>query len=235
MATFAALLLALHSASIAQTPEIEKALQMPEGADRTKALVAAALEWEKKSPAAAMEWVCAPSTPKAAGAAMKSLSMDWAARAPLDEIDWLTKRGLKPGTMDFYALHLTVVVWAGKDPNAALEFAKKQPQGPIRKNIYNSVAEGWGRADIKAAAAWAAKVPDTEDRQTAINFVASFWASTKPEEDAAWAQTLPKDDLKFAASKLVPVWAKKDPAKAVQWVASLPLSDAEKEEILKKK
>jgi len=252
---FATVLLALQPASMAQTQpsapkaatasakskdlplSVEKALQLPEGNERTNALRAAALEWEQKQPAVALEWVCSLPNGDLRNRVLKATAEDWGKRDPLPALDWVMKREIKPNSPELGAVHFFVTEWAKNDWNAAAEWSDKLPKGPIRTTAFYSVADGFAQKDPAAAGAWVQKITDVSDRRIAESFVIRIWVMSKkkPEDVAAWIQQLPPEDIKDAAPKLASLWAKTDAAKAEAWVNQLPLSEAEKAEILKKK
>ena len=228
---------ATQSASLSKTPpEIEKALQLPEGDARINAVRAAAMEWEQKQPGAALEWVCSLPNDELRKRVLKATAEDWGQREPGVGVDWLMKGGIKPNSPEIGALHFLVTEWAKKDWHAAAEWSEKQPKGPVRTTAFFSVADGFAQMDPAAAGAWVQKIADAGDRHVAESFVIRVWAMSKkkPVDVAAWILQLPPEDLKGAASQLAPLWAKTDAANAEAWVNTLLLPEAEKAEILKK-
>jgi len=238
---------AVVSASSSAIPEaLQKALALPEGKDRDKAVKDAALEWQKSDPAAALGWAVAlplPMTPSNYGF-VAAVSQTWAERDGPAAVAfaWGCFSKTKANSFSYAksAFHLSLVRWSKSDPKAAVAWADKTVPADSSKDVmfwvYGSLAGGWGRKDPATALAWAATLKDDTNRQTAVSSVVGVYLKegNKPEGIAPLVEKLPHDNLKSAAMMIAPAWAKKDASKAQAWVGTLSLSAAEKAEILAK-
>ena len=112
-------------------PELEKALAMPEGKDRTNAVRTAALAWAQKDPAAALDWVCAAPKDGPFDSLMGALGNDWGNRDPQAAIAWANAHSRTyPNNKAMFLFHLASTAWARKDPKAAAAWADEQPRAP---------------------------------------------------------------------------------------------------------
>jgi len=216
-----------------------KALELPEGAERTKALGAAAVEWQQKDPKAALVWAVGLPKGQSNYQTLNRVSQAWGNRDPKVALECAMSLDPKGGNSAMMALHLIVTAWARADAPAALAWAEKQTRADLHRTAYFSVADGWAQKDPPPAAAWAAKLTDENDRHLAVGEVAHVWANSSiiaknPEAAMAWVEKLQPADMKIAAASIAWGLARADAAKAKAWVEKLPLKDAEKTEIISK-
>jgi len=214
-------------------PEVEKAMKMPEGSEQATALVAAAKEWAKKEPAAAVAW--AFQLPPALSAKVVT---PVALVNPPVSADWFIQQGEKAKGN----LHGLLLGWTAADPTAAEAWCMKAPKN-VRYLAFFSVADGLVRKDRTSGPAWVEKLKGEaeEDRFAAIHGVAMLWGRGDIDAAAVWMKQLKPDEMKFAAkvavgytltAKLKAQGVTKDDA-AKAWLKQFPFSDKEKEDILK--
>jgi hypothetical protein len=223
--------------SVKAPPEVEKAMQMPEGDDRIKALSSAASDWAKKNPPAALAWYF--QLPKGLP---EKLFIPVLCANPQVSADWLiqnNKTGVNNGN-----LHGVLVTWGRVDPAAATAWVQKVQIAAkdVRSTAFFSVADGYARRNPKDAGAWAEKVEAKEDRFDAIRGVAMMWGRGNVTTSADWIKQLKPEEMKVAIKTITGEWwmtKLKSPgattkAEAVKpWLDQFPLSDKEKEELLK--
>src|SRR5262249_44214108 len=89
-------------------PEVEKAMRMPEGKEKSAALGAAMKAWAKKDATAGLAWALALS-PRVYGQVKGSLGMFGQGANPASSADWLVQKG-SPTALD--ALHGMLLSWA---------------------------------------------------------------------------------------------------------------------------
>jgi hypothetical protein len=230
---------AVSASSSAIPAAVQKALELPEGGERTKAMIAAAVEWQKKDPQAALAWAVGLPKGQSNYQTLNRVAQAWGNRDPKAALEGAMSLEPKGGNLAMSALHLIVTAWARADPQAALAWAEKQTRADLHRTAYFSVADGWAQKDPPPAADWAAKLADDNDRHLTVGEVAHGWVWTpsfvkNPEAAMAWVEELQAGELKMAAGSIAEGVARKDAPKAKAWVEGLPLTDAEKAEIIQK-
>ena len=225
---------------------LQQALAQPEGKERDKAVIDAAVEWQKSEPAVALGWVVVQPQSLLIRSIVIAVSQAWAKRdAPAAvACAWdFAKKFVKmpPKTLnDGYvlsALHLTLKQWARSDPKAAVAWADTSVPADSSKDImrwvFGSVGGGYAEVDPVAAAAWAEAVKDDEGRHWAFQAIAGTWSFFhKPEDAAVWAKRLPPAELKIDVVRpIFEALYRRDAAKATAWLDSLTIPDEMKAEL----
>jgi len=215
--------------------DVEKAMQQPEGAERTKAIVASAQEWAKKEPMAALAWSL-----KLPPALARNVA-GWVAGA-CGRTHGKETADLVVQNKAYYALHGTLVSWGLVDHTPACEWALAAPKELRPVSIF-SAADGFCRKDPAAAGEWVLTVPGDDDRAAAVDGVAMMWFRSNVPGISAWIKKLKPADAKLAAK--IGVWdatnnrfrgknrGEKDDAAIKAFLDEVAFSDADREEIMK--
>jgi hypothetical protein len=228
-----------NAASSSVPADVEKALQLPKGDEQTKALCAAASEWAKKDPVAALTWKThlPRETPFAVHSAVTGTC---ALNSAKIAADWMVQNGKPPAYGDLHGLLFT---WSWKgDPASAAAWCAAAPKG-ARDIAFFSVGDGWYLKDQPAACDWASKLEADDDRHSAIRGIALKWGRANIPAAGAWIKKLKADDKKVAARAIVSDWrankfnkdrsGTRDEAAVTEWLDQFQLSDADREEITK--
>ena len=218
-------------------PDVQKALELPKGDEKTKALLAAAGEWAKKDPTAALAW--SQQLPRdipfsvSAGVVAACALADGKASA-----DWAVQHS-RP--REYGPLHGLLFVWSSRgDPAAAAAWCTEAPKN-ARYISFFSVGDGWYLKDQPAASNWAAKLDSADDRHAAIHGIALKWGRANIPAATVWIKQLKGDDLKVAVKAIAGDWRAtkfkngsnaRNEAAMKEWLDSFPLSDADKTEDL---
>lgn len=224
--------------AVATVPvEIEKAQQLPKGDEQTNALCAAATEWAKKDPAAALAW--AAHLPRDFPFAVHvAVTNTCALNSGKVAADWMVQNGKAPNYGDLHGL-LYVWSWKGDAPSAAAWCA--QAPKSARDIAFFSVGDGWYLKDQPAASEWATKLESDDDRHSAIRGIALKWGRSNIPAATVWIKKLKPDEILVAARAISNDWkatkfnkaGARDEAAIKEWLEPFPLSAAEKEELLK--
>lgn len=219
-------------------PGIEQALQIPKGDEQSKALISAANTWAKTDPTAALEWLL-HLPPDVAGKLLLPVTATCGQTNGKLCADWLVQQGT-PAALS--RLHALLWAWAGADPVPATAWCAQAPKN-VRYLAFFSAGDGWGgRKDAASGAEWASKLPEREDRLPAIRGVAQSWSLKDLAATTTWIKALPPEEMKTAAESVVATkraFSKGNPAIAGDdaslraWLDQLPLSAADKDEVLK--
>lgn len=218
-------------------PEVQKALQLPKGDEKTKTLSAAAVEWAKKDPAAALAW--SQQLPRDIPFSVSSGVVSACALADgKASAEWAVQHSRPP---DFGPLHGLLYVWSSKgDPAAAAKWCAEAPKN-ARYISFFSVGDGWYLKDQPAVCAWAAALESADDRHAAIHGIALKWGRANIPAASVWVKQLKGDDLKVAVRAIAGDWRAnkfnngsnaRNEAAMKEWLDSFPLSDTDKTEAL---
>jgi len=218
-------------------PDVQKALELPKGDEKTKALLAAAGAWAKKDPTAALAW--SQQLPRDipfsvnAGVVAACALADGKASA-----DWAVQHSRPP---EFGPLHGLLFVWSSRgDPATAAAWCAEAPKN-ARYLSYFSVGDGWYLKDQPAASNWAVKLESADDRHAAIHGIALKWGRANIPAATVWIKQLKGDDLKVAVKAIAGDWRAnkfnngsnaRNEAALKEWLDLFPLSDADKTEDL---
>jgi hypothetical protein len=215
-------------------PAVQQALQMSEGPDKTKALNAAAKAWTQTDPVAAFTWALTLPQPVfyAIRGAFGTSADNAHIKAGADFL--LQQKDDRVSGM----LHGLMINWALKDPAAAEAWCTQvQTTRDFRFLCIFSVADGLCRKKAIDAAAWADTLTQPDDHAAAIDGTATIWCRGDLAATTAWIMQLKNPaDVKRAAHSVAASWhlarVKTDPSLEV-WLNPLPLSPADKAEVLK--
>ena len=228
-----------QDAKISAPPEVEKAMQMPEGKEKNAALDAALKAWAQKDATAGLAWALAL-PPRTYGQVKGNLAVFAQGAEPANSADWLVQQGSGPA-LD--ALHGVLLRWTANDAVSASAWCVglKSKDAKARNVSFFSVADGLCRKKAASATAWVAQLQPGDDRVAAVEGTVIIWARGDIVAATDWIKTLGPPEKKRAAQTVVAVWrfAKgtsktPNPWQNVQeWMDQLPLSAADKEWVLK--
>ncbi len=217
--------------------DVEKALQLPKGTDQTTALCAAATDWAKKDPTAALAW--AMKLPRDIPFAVHAVvTSTCALNSGKVSADWMILNSKPP---NYGELHGLLFVWSSKgDAPSAAAWCAQAPKS-ARDIAFFSVGDGWYLKDQPAAADWASKLDSDDDRHSAIRGIALKWGRSNIPAATVWIKTLKPDEIQVAAKTIVGDWKQnkfkkdgaRDDAAIKEWLEQFPLSAQEKEDMLK--
>jgi len=226
------------NAAAATVPaEIETALQLPKGADQTKALTSAATEWAKKDPVAALSW--AMHLPRDFPAGVHGAVVNTCAiNSGKVTADWMVQTYKAPS---FGELHGVLYIWSWKgDTQSAAAWCAQAPKS-ARDIAFFSVGDGWFLKDQPAASEWATKLESDDDRHSAIRGISLKWGRANIPAATGWIKKLKPDEIQVAARTLLNDWTQnkfkkdgaRDEAAIKDWIEQLPLTAPEKEDLLR--
>jgi hypothetical protein len=228
-----------QDAKISAPPEVEKAMQMPEGKEKIAALGAAMKAWAQKDATAGLAWALALPT-RSFGQVKGNLAVFSQGADPASSADWLVQQG-SPAALD--ALHGVLLGWTVKDADSASAWCVglKSKDAKARSVSYFSVADGLCRKNRELATALVAQLQPGDDRVAAVEGTVIIWARGDIVAATDWIKTQGPPEMKRAAQTVVAVWrfAKgtsqvPNPWQNVQeWIDQLPLSAADKDYVLK--
>jgi len=220
-------------------PEVEKAMQMPEGKEKNAALGAAMKAWAQKDATAGLAWALAL-PPKLYGQVRGNLGMFAQGANPAGSADWLVGQG-SPTALD--ALHGVLTSWTVADPVSASAWCVglQSKDAKARSVSFFSVADGLCRRKPESATAWVAQMQPGDDRLAAVEGTTIIWARADIVAATGWIKTLSPAEVQRAAQTVVSVWrfvkgTSKSPnvwPNVQEWIDQLPLGPADKDYVLK--
>jgi len=199
-------------------PEIEKAMQMPEGKERLDAISAASPEWVKKDPTAALAWA---HQPKAIYKEYLNIIGNCGKIHGKLTADWCVQN------KQYITLHKSLSSWVTADRAAAAEWCLQAPD-EVRHIAFSSLGYFWGGKEPSAAATWAAELKSLEDRRSMDYGIGSGW--TAPRNGSvdfpgatAWALGLKSQEERISAIYGIGSgqWGPRDFPAYTAWVKTL--------------
>jgi len=200
-------------------PEMAQALQKAQALpakEQEKLLNAAALEWLKKDPTAALAWAHQlPSglnkthlyTVGRCGELHGKVTADWCLQ-----------------NKKYGSLHYAIHFWANVDPAAALQWDLQAPE-EVRHLLLASTGDGWTYKDPVAATKGFAEVKRPEDRRSMAYGICKAWTWSHPEEAptaAAWALDLKAQEERLSALYGIGQgWSRHYLLEATAWIKTL--------------
>lgn len=213
--------------------DVQHALQMPDGPDRNKALGAAIKAWAQRDPDAYVAWTVAQPQKIYDQARMSAAACGDAAN-PKTGADWLVQQGTPHAIM---VMHGYLLGWSKTAPDAVIAWCSQASYSnpDVRYAAFFTIGDGLCRKDPAMATAWAAQLPQNEDRLAAVHGIALIWARGNISAVTAWIQQLNPQDMKRAAMAVAETWrlVKNGGPSLEAWLDQLPLSPADKQEVLK--
>jgi hypothetical protein len=220
-------------------PEVEKAMQMPEGKEKNAALGAAMKAWAQKDATAGLVWALAL-PPRVYGQVRGNLAVFGQGADPARSADWLVQQD-SPTALD--ALHGVLLSWTAADSASASAWCVglQTKDAKARKVAFFSVADGFCRKKPESAIAWVAQLQPGDDRLAAVEGTTIIWARGDIVAANVWIKTLSPPEVIRAAQTVVAIWRyakgtskSPNPWKNVQeWLDQAPLSPADKDYVLK--
>ena len=219
--------------TIAVPADVQKAMAMPEGADRHAAFVAAVKAWAQTNPIDAINWAAQIQDKAQQRLGLESATSVWIAKDEKAATDWAMNHG--SGIQQ----HFTFGAYGTKNRQAGADWVVQQPKhtaGELGVTVEAWCGHPFNPKAVEAASAWVLQQKlSKEDFVAAVHFVAAAKAWTNPPDGAAWVASLPANLPREDAAQIVAnIWSRKTPAdipKLKEWINSLQLPDDQKAKI----
>ena len=110
-------------------------------------------------------------------------------------------------------------------PQAAAAWSESLPDGPLKGEAMNRVADSFVRRDPQAAAQWVQPLAGQDYAAGAVARIGGQWAVRDPLAAVGWLQTLPAGGGQSAGlSNAFGDWEDRDPVAASQYLMNMPRS-----------
>jgi len=215
--------------------DVQKAKNMPEGADRLAALVAAIKTWTLTNPIDAENWA-AQQDKTLQRPLLDATSTVWLDHDEKAALDWAMNHG------NGIQQHFMFGNYGGRHGQAGADWVLQQPNH--NSSELGVTVEAWcghnkdNQKTTEAAGAWVLQQQLSKDDAVAvIHFVAAAKAWNNPPEAADWVLKLPVNlPREESAETVAAIWSRKIPAdnpKIKDWINQLPFTDDKKAEVTK--
>ena len=211
-------------------PDLQQALQLPAGPDQTKAVVAAARAWGEKDAKGFLAWAIALPAPLS-GPVQQSVSVCGKSPDVKAAADWLILQDSPKVTM---MLHGLTLGWSLENMAAAQAWCLQlQTTRDNRYVAVFTVADALCRKGAPSATAWTESLTAPLDRKAALDGTVTIWIRGDFAAMTTWVKQLNPADLKWAALVAARNWRPKPDLTLATWLDQLPLSGADKADVLK--
>ena len=127
-------------------------------------------------------------------------------------------------------------IWAQRDPAAAARWAMTLPDGDVRQHGAEGVTRSWVATDPVAASKWIATLPPGDARNGATYYLVEGISGADPASAFQWASSISGDPEKrlYLLQRSVDSWIKSSPDAARAAIENSPLSEGERESLLRR-
>jgi hypothetical protein len=238
------------------------ASQLPEGQDRTDALVTIRSQWAAQDPKAVSAQISQLPQDSSTAALIATVAAHWGASDPAQAIEWAN--GL-PESQKTLAMSNLLGAWAQSNPTSAADYAVQLPPGEMQNQAVRSVVSSWAGQNPEQVAAWVVQFPAGDLRDQGISEAVNAWNNLDPDGVKNWALNLPAGTIRDIALKnfaeditpstpeqaaeivasigdsyeqaqamepLLRSWAETDPQSARDWLAHLNIAEGQKTRFL---
>jgi hypothetical protein len=153
------------------------------------------------------------------------LISSWSSLDPEAASKFMDDLGDSKTSLNYKARNNIAYNWGTLDPDAALEWVRKQKGTDYLdpSYMYDEVIRGWCFKDIGAASAYVAQHLDDPAADRAAASVAEAMFARDPDSATGWVSNMPNGSARSEAeSTIARVWVEKDPSAAAKWFAALP-------------
>ncbi|MBW8865346.1 MAG: hypothetical protein JF609_10605, partial [Verrucomicrobia bacterium] len=164
--------------------------QLPDSAARAKAWESVLSQRIEKDPATAADDVKNLPPGDFRQNALEQLCDRWGSTNAPAALAWA--QSLPSATEQTAVTNRVVAFWAGKEPQAAMQFAGQHPE--LSGDVIMAIAEACSQNDFTAATNWFASLPDGDKKDAALLGLARTWVQTDPKSMAVYALGLPAGD-----------------------------------------
>lgn len=111
-------------------------------------------------------------------------------------------------------------------PEAAAAWSQSLPDGPLKGEAMDRIADSYARKDPVAAAGWVEQFATEEYAKEAVEEVGQRWARADPLQAVSWLDELPGGEgQKAGLNSAFADWEDRDPVAAGNYLLSMPPSD----------
>lgn len=164
----------------------------PAGPERDLLLRLLAETWATVDFAGGIRWAATLDDAEERRSAFAASCLAVAPSMPADAVDAWMAYATQPGDP---VMENLLQVWAGRDPSAALEWARSRPEPETHDRAIARVTFVVAQSDPAAAARTVAHIKDEGTRNEAIMTVVNQWAHRDLAGAAAWVRTFPPGPL----------------------------------------
>jgi len=149
----------------------------------------------------------------------------WSSLDPEAASKFMDDLGNTKTSLTYAARNNIAYNWGTLDPDAALEWVRKQKDKDYLdpSYLYNEVIRGWCFKDIGTASAYVAQHLDDPAADRAAASVAEAMFARDPGSATGWVSNMPNGPARSEAeSTIARIWVEKDPSATAKWLAALP-------------
>ncbi len=124
--------------------------------------------------------------------------------------------------------------WVNENPQAAAQWAQQLPAGDPQDAFVRTLASNWSQEDPMNASIWIKGLPAGQGKDKAVSALISNIRSSDPASAVVWAGQIQNESSRTSAyQESLRALLKKDPTAGQSAVQAAPLSQAQKDRLLK--
>jgi hypothetical protein len=231
----------------------------PEGGARDEALFSLSADWAATNPAAAADCALASLPEALQGQMLNVVGMQWGGQDPATALAWAGQQPAGPARDSFLAglsstlaetsatqaaalvaslppgklqeeTAITVVLdWARQQPQAAAEWVKLFPAGPLRQTALDNLVSLWAEPTPPPSPCPLPDWPEGSERDHAIRHFLDQVLDVEPGRAVELLPAISDPALREEETeRLAQHWLAQDPQAARQWLVQASISDGTK-------
>lgn len=166
---------------------VEAVLKLPEGRSRNDAIESLASSWARNEPDAAIAWLRQLPASGSRNNALRNIIYNELRDEPVKAIE-VAMNDLSPGWERTSAISNTIANWSRTDPDAALQYLDKLPQGEAYNQAFSSLANRMAEDNPQKALTLVMDQPNVQARNQALSSVLQQWIKDSPKEGFQWLE-----------------------------------------------
>lgn len=189
---------------------------LPDGPDKSRALVQLSERWVQSDPHAAAMYASVQNAP----GLLNTVVARWAELDPRQASAWAN--ALPAGAERNAALVSAAATWAQKDPKAAAGYVGGLSTPDAKTQAELAVGAVWTNADPAAAAKWVEQFPEGTVRELALEQLVATWATRSTGAAGEWLKSLPDTRSRdVAVAAYCAALEGADPVASFEWAKTI--------------
>jgi len=164
-----------------------------EGGEELEMVASAVLgTWSQADPEAAYQWITQNSDRFESTRPLEVTLLNWAAFDPV-RVSTVVE-SLAGSEVHGFVVPYVAGSWAGRNPEAALDFARRQTDENLRRNAVGNAIESWASYDSRSAISAALSIPATDaTRSQAVGAALAQALAQNPESFTTLLESVPAE------------------------------------------
>ena len=182
--------------------------------DASVALSSFLLEWTRRDPHEAVEWVTFQVDTDLQSRLLPSMVAVWAGTSPEAAIEFASQ--LESGSVQDEMYTSIASAWGRHEPELACDWVSSLGKHSNRRGAFVQLVSGWGNLEPTEAVFWLSKQPPSSEKDAAIEVLSSLLQSEYPDLAFDLSSEISDDSVRARRLEIVSrAWLQSDPESAI--------------------